>query len=214
MFDLIPHWLVYTVGFTASIFFTLRMLIQWLSSEKTKKVQSPASFWIFSVIGSCLQFTYGVMRDDFSIILGQLVSFYVYIWNLKAKGIWAKIGVVTRTCLMLLPVAAVVILLGDAGTVFRNLFKNEDIPMWLIILGTTGQLIFAFRFPYQWWFGSHHGGISVFPRNFWIISIVGSGIILVYAIIRLDPVLIVSQVFGITTYIRNLIIGFNERKVK
>lgn len=212
MFDIVPHWLIYTIGFSASIFFTLRMLIQWLSSEKTKKVQSPASFWIFSVIGSCLQFVYGVLRDDFSIILGQLVSYYVYIWNLKAKDIWGKIEIVVRGVLWMLPVAAIILLIVNSGVVINNLFKNEDIPLWLIILGSAGQLIFACRFPYQWWYSSRHGGVSLLPRDFWIVSISGSGIILIYAIIRRDPVLILSQVFGITTYIRNLIIGHKEHE--
>ena len=50
------------------------------------------------------------------------------------------------------------------------------------------------------------------PRGFWIISIVGSGMIIIYGIIRLDPVLILGQMFGFVVYIRNLILGSGEKE--
>ena len=88
----VPHWIVYAIGFAAQFFFAGRTLFQWLDSERKKEVTSPAAYWGLSVIAAYLMFVYGVLRDDFSIILGQFISYYVYLWNLNAKGIWQRMG--------------------------------------------------------------------------------------------------------------------------
>ena len=86
--------MIMAIGFTAQIFFSLRTLFQWWKSEKAKKVVSPSAYWVLSVIGSYLFFVYGVLRDDFSIVLGQFISYYIYLWNLNAKGVWKRLGLV------------------------------------------------------------------------------------------------------------------------
>lgn len=45
------------------------------------------------------------------------------------------------------------------------------------------------------------------PAGFWLISLAGSLLIVIYGIIRSDLVLIVGQSFGLVAYIRNLWIG-------
>jgi len=50
------------------------------------------------------------------------------------------------------------------------------------------------------------------PVGFWAISLFGSSVIIAYGIFRLDPVLILGQSFGFVAYIRNLVIGFKEKK--
>ena len=52
----------------------------------------------------------------------------------------------------------------------------------------------------------------IFTMGFWAISLFGSSVIIAYGIFRLDPVLILGQSFGFVAYIRNLVIGFKERK--
>ena len=54
----------------------------------------------------------------------------------------------------------------------------------------------------------HHE--SLFPAGFWIISLIGSSLILIYGIIRIDPVLILGQSFGLMAYGRNLYIDLHE----
>ena len=83
------NWLVYGIGFLAQGFFSARILVQWILSERARKVLSPSVFWILSIAGSYLLCLYGVLRHDFAIVLGQFISYYIYLWNLKAKGIWA-----------------------------------------------------------------------------------------------------------------------------
>ena len=183
MFDNIPVWLTFTLGFTAQTFFGLRTALQWLKSEMAHESVSPVSYWIFSVIGACLMFIYGVLRNDFSIILGQFIAYFIYLWNLNANGIWNRMKILTRVLLAALPFVAAMLLFKDARGYSQNFFRNSDIPVWLVVFGSTGQLMFTLRFVYQFAF-SHHWHTSVLPRGFWIISIVGSGMIIIYGIIQ------------------------------
>ena len=42
------------VGLLAQGFFSLRMLHQWVKTERARKIVSPSLFWVFSLCGSCL----------------------------------------------------------------------------------------------------------------------------------------------------------------
>ena len=205
----IPHWIIFSIGFAAQIFFAWRTIFQWIDSERKQRVTSPSAYWGLSVIASCLMFLYGVLRCDFSIILGQFIAFYIYLWNLDALGVWNRMGRFLQVILLLIPVAAVAILFRDAGAFFRNMFHNENVPLWLVLFGSAGQIIFTLRFVYQWAY-SRNPHVSMLPRGFWIISLIGSGVIVAYGIFRKDPVLILGQSFGFVAYVRNLMIGFKK----
>jgi lipid-A-disaccharide synthase-like uncharacterized protein len=202
---------VYVIGFLAQALFSGRILYQWIVSEKAKKVMAPPFFWLMSILGSYLLFIYGLLRDDFSIILGQLVSYYIYLWNLNIHGIWSKLYKVLKLILIVTPVIALGLMLNNLPVYISNFFKNDDIPIWLVVFGSLGQLIFALRFVYQWFYSSRKHE-SLLPNGFWIISLAGSFIIIIYAIIRLDAVLIIGQAFGFISYCRNIILGHNYKK--
>lgn len=203
--------LVYIIGFLAQIFFSARILIQWILSEKAKEIVSPSIFWILSIAGSYLLFIYGWCRDDFSIILGQIISYYIYIWNLNAKGIWEKVHMLLRIVLVITPVVACAYLLREPEVFFNQFFRNEDIPIWLLVFGSAGQVIFTLRFIYQWAY-SYRRHVSTLPIGFWIISLTGSAIIVSYGIFRLDPVLILGQSTGFVAYTRNIILGLRKKR--
>lgn len=202
--------LVYAVGFAAQGFFSARMLLQWILSEKRHEIVSPVVYWVCSLAGSILLFFYGCLRNDFSIVLGQLISYYIYIWNLDIKGVWPKIPLAARVVIFALPIAAAAYLLGDAEHYIESFFHNDKIPLWLIIYGSAGQVIFTLRFIYQWYY-SYRRHRSILPVGFWAISLLGSGIIVSYAIFRLDPVLIIGQSVGFITYTRNIMIGLSAK---
>ena len=73
-----------------------------------------------------------------------------------------------------------------------------------------GQVIFTLRFVYQWAYSFHHKE-SLLPAGFWIISLVGSSVIVVDGVFRLDPVLILGQSVGLVHF-RNLMIGRKSSK--
>ncbi len=204
-------FLIYVVGFLAQIFFSARILFQWILSERAKQVVSPAIFWILSIAGSYLLCLYGWMRNDFAIILGQFISYYIYLWNLKEKGIWTKVPLLLKAFLILTPIAAGGFALNDLPNFVNSFFRNEEVPIWLLIFGSAGQVIFTLRFIYQWYY-SYHRNESLLPAGFWVISLIGSFIIIAYGIIRHDPVLILGQSVGFIAYSRNLIIGHRHAK--
>ena len=202
---------VYAVGFIAQFFFSARTIFQWIKSEKAKRVVSPLAYWVLSVIGAYLLCFYGWLRDDFSIILGQFLSCYIYLWNLNSKGVWQKFGPVLKTVLIVVPVAALVFMLKDLDAFVTSFFRNEEVPFWLVLFGSAGQIIFTLRFVYQWVYSVRRHE-SFLPVGFWIISLIGSGTIIAYGLFRHDPVLILGQSFGFVAYCRNLTIGFRARK--
>lgn len=195
--------MIYVIGFLAQVFFSARILLQWILSERAKKVISPAIFWQLSIVGSYLLFVYGWLRDDFAIILGQIISYYIYIWNLDKKHQWKKLPFIIRTLLLLTPVAVILYMLKDASAFVDQFFRNEKIPLWLLVYGSMGQIIFTLRFVYQWIY-SKRKDESLLPIGFWVISLLGALIIVSYAIYRRDPVLILGQSTGLIAYSRNI----------
>lgn len=200
----------YAIGFLAQGFFSARTIVQWFLSEKRREVVSPTLFWALSLAGSFLMFTYGWLRDDFAILLGQVISYYIYIWNLRIKGVWQRVPLILRGGLTLLPPVGITAL--ATHTDFTAFFlQNSSIPLWLVIFGSAGQVIFTLRFIYQWYY-SRRQGESQLPRGFWWISLFGSAVIVCYGLLRLDPVLILGQSVGFIAYIRNLMIGHHAHR--
>ena len=207
-------WFIFALGFLAQGLFSARMIVQWIISEKEKRATSPSIYWILSLIASLLFFIYGWLRRDFAIMLGQVISYYIYIWNLHAKGVWDKIHIKIKQPLLavlaLLPVAGIAFMLLHGSTADR-LFHDEGIPAWLIVFGCVGQVIFTFRFIYQYLY-SRKRGESLLPAGFWIISLAGSAVIVTYAILRKDLVLGIGQSVGFFTYSRNLYLALRHNE--
>ena len=172
---------------------------------------SPSIFWLLSLLGSYLLFFYGWLRDDFAIILGQLISYYIYIWNLDIKNDWQKIPRPIRYVLIATPFLAIGYMFTESRAFISQFFQNEKVPLWLLVYGSLGQIVFTLRFVYQWIY-SRKRHESMLPLGFWLISLSGSTIIVSYAIVRHDPVLILGQSTGLVVYLRNIWILHKAKK--
>ena len=84
---------------------------------------------------------------------------------------------------------------------------------WWAYVGIIAQAIFAGRFIVQW-IASERAGRSVVPFSFWVLSIGGGLLLLVYALYRKDPVFILGQGLGVFIYIRNVFLVLRERQEK
>jgi lipid-A-disaccharide synthase-like uncharacterized protein len=82
---------------------------------------------------------------------------------------------------------------------------------WWVLLGFVAQACFTMRFVVQW-IASERVGRSVVPTAFWLFSIGGGLLLLVYALYRRDPVFIAGQSFGVFVYLRNLYLIVRERR--
>ena len=207
-------WLSYkgfvcVIGFLAQILFSARLLLQWFKSEKAKRVLTPELFWELSLIASFLLFVYGWLRDDFAIILGQVLTYFIYIRNMQLQNSWQKLPMVLRVFLYLFPFMIIAYSFNNNMYDIDRLFRNKNISTGLLIWGSIAQIVFTLRFVYQWLYSEKNKESSL-PRGFWLLSLTGSLMILSYAILRKDPVLFIGQLFGFVIYSRNIYLGFNK----
>ncbi len=196
---------VWVVGAMAQLLFSGRILLQWIQTEQARKVVSPTAFWQLSVAASFLLFVYGWLRDDFAIALGQITTYFIYIRNLQLKAAWHKFPAAVRLLLLALPVAILIYVYNNGSRDLAAFFLSNDIPIQLLIWGLIAQLIFTSRFIYQWCH-SERIGKSVLPKGFWMLSLAGGSMLLVYAFFRADPIYFIGQLSGVVVYSRNLMI--------
>ncbi len=95
------------------------------------------------------------------------------------------------------------------GAYFTDVFITR--ADWWLILGFVAQALFTMRFLVQW-IASERAGHSVIPLAFWIFSIGGGLLLLIYALYRRDAVFIAGQAFGVFVYLRNLYFVLRDRK--
>ena len=72
----LDFWTIWGLG--AQGFFFLRLIIQWIRSEKEKKTIVPLSFWWLGIVGAIMLMVYAVIRRDIIFILTSLLQFVIY----------------------------------------------------------------------------------------------------------------------------------------
>jgi len=198
------NW-IFGVGFLAQALFGLRILVQWWKAETSKHNVSPSAFWILSLAGSGIFLCYGILRQDIVIILGQLLSYFIYVRNLQLKQDWKSFPFALQFVIMAIPFVAVLY----SFKIFRydslssSLFQNMSV---FFIVGLTGQLLLNFRFIYQL-YHSERSKESVLPPGFWWLSMAGAILLVAYSLYRRDPVLLIAQGMALIPYIRNIILS-------
>ena len=84
----IDFWVLW--GLAAQGFFFLRLIIQWLRSEKERKTVVPLSFWWLGILGALMLGVYAIIRRDLVFILTSLLQLVIYSRNfsiaLKSKA--------------------------------------------------------------------------------------------------------------------------------
>ncbi|TCO06067.1 lipid-A-disaccharide synthase N-terminal domain-containing protein [Natronoflexus pectinivorans] len=202
---MIPVWLVISIGFTAQFLFSARTFYQWFASERKKKVVAPKYFWQLSLFASFLLFAYGYFREDFTIMLGQAITYFIYIRNLQILGEWKFFPKLLRTLILVFPLMVIAWFNFNSINEMDMITIRRNIPLALFFLGITAQVLFTFRFVYQWIY-CEVTKVSHLPLGFWLISLSGSLLIMIYGILRQDVVLIAGHLFGSVVYIRNLML--------
>jgi lipid-A-disaccharide synthase-like uncharacterized protein len=81
--------------------------------------------------------------------------------------------------------------------------------LWLM-LGFLAQGLFFARFFIQW-IVSERKGESTVPLAFWIFSVLGGTLLLVYAVHQKDSVFILGQAGGLVIYFRNLMLIYKKK---
>ena len=97
---------------------------------------------------------------------------------------------------------------NDIGDYLVDVFVTR-FDFWLFV-GLIAQLIFTARMVVQWW-ASERAGRSVVPIAFWVLSLVGGMMTLVYGLQRREAVIIIGQVLAVVIYIRNLMLIYKNK---
>lgn len=80
----------------------------------------------------------------------------------------------------------------------------------LAVLGFTAQALFASRFIVQW-ISSERRKRSHIPIHFWYLSLSGGILMIIYGLLRRDPVIILGQAPALVVYARNLVLIYRHR---
>ncbi|QLH32959.1 MAG: lipid-A-disaccharide synthase N-terminal domain-containing protein [Cyclobacteriaceae bacterium] len=204
--------LIYILGFIAQSLFGARTVVQWVQSERAGRVVSPTWFWIFSLSGSILFLVYGLLRKDVVILVGQTLSFYIYVRNLQLKQVWSKLHVMFRIGIVPIPFVLMGWMWWVTPQNFQHIFRETNFADVALLVGGVGQLLLNLRYLYQWYF-SEKARQSLLPLGFWIISAVASLMVVYYGIRRNDPVLLTAQSLGFAVYLRNIWFALHTRAV-
>jgi lipid-A-disaccharide synthase-like uncharacterized protein len=70
------------VGFLGQALFSMRFIIQWIKSERSRQSVIPVAFWYFSVLGGTTLLAYAIHREDPVFIIGQAGGLMIYARNL------------------------------------------------------------------------------------------------------------------------------------
>ena len=84
--ELIPGWMI-AMGTIGQLVFTVRFIYQFLYSRKRNESLLPVGFWIIGIVGSTILVTYGALRHDWVLLVGQAFGWVTYVRNLM---IWNR----------------------------------------------------------------------------------------------------------------------------
>ncbi len=95
---------------------------------------------------------------------------------------------------------------------FNNRFLGIEWNTWKVI-GWIGNLVFFSRFLVQWWATEKRKEVVV-PNSFWWLSLIGSLLLLAFAIKQQQSVFIFAYAFTWVPYIRNLVISYRAKEAQ
>ena len=205
-----PLW-VYLLGLVAMGVYGSRILIQWYLSEKHHRVESPGIYWVLSSLGAVLLYVYGWLRKDLSIIVGESLGYYVYMWNISVMGLYKKVPRIVPILQAVFPLVIIGLIIKDWPVFVETFLHNKYVPLGLLLFGIAGQVTYEIRSIYQLVYSVRRHQ-SVLPLGHWVLAVIGSLMIITYGLIRHDWVLAIGQ-FSIFFSVRNLMICLSSRKL-
>jgi len=72
----------YVLGFAGQILFGSRFFVQWIASERARRVVIPELFWFLSLAGGVALLVYAIHKRDPVFAIGQASGLLIYVRNL------------------------------------------------------------------------------------------------------------------------------------
>lgn len=210
----VRSWL-YLLGFIPSFFFTLRFILQWLKSETKKQSYVFPSFWIISLIGNVLLMVHGIIQLQYHVSVVQGFNGVISWRNLQLMKKKEEANSLSFVILLHICVFFIVTLIF----ILQNFYLHETywfrvpITPWQSIsktvsfswhiLGIIGIALYSSRFWVQWWIAEKKQQSSL-EASFWLMSLLGGIISLIYFLAIGDLANALGPAFGLVPYTRNL----------
>lgn len=70
------------IGLTGQAMFSMRFIVQWITSERARRSVVPVAFWWLSLAGGVVLLSYALYRQDPVFVLGQSAGLAIYVRNL------------------------------------------------------------------------------------------------------------------------------------
>lgn len=217
---MIENWrilLYYPLGLLPALFFTIRLLIQWIQSEKEQSSIVTPIFWKLSLVGNLLQVLHYFIQVQYPFALLQASNAMIAWRNLSLMRPSTNYSTIVfllqlSTSMLVVTLCFILqsyLLIGEMDWIRTptKLWDQSRVHHSLNwhILGTLGGALFASRFWVQWW-QSECSQQSKLSKSFWWLSIIGSTISLLYFIHINDVVSVLQYSVGLIPYFRNLML--------
>ncbi len=72
----------FVIGMGGQFVFAARFVVQWLASEREKRVVIPVAFWWLSITGASITLVYAIRNRDPVFIISQAGGLAMYVRNL------------------------------------------------------------------------------------------------------------------------------------
>jgi lipid-A-disaccharide synthase-like uncharacterized protein len=188
------------VGWLGNACFFGRVALQWVGVERRRTREAPRLFWLLSIAGSILLSAFAVQRGTWILLVGFAVNGLIYTRNLQLGSSEGHGLPPTKRVAFSLAVAAALALV--VAGMAHGPFSDRETWTWTA-LAILGQAIWSSRFVVQW-LASERDGQSYFPPAFWVSSLIGNVLLLVYAVHLWEAVFIAGLALGPIVQIRNL----------
>jgi lipid-A-disaccharide synthase-like uncharacterized protein len=83
----------------------------------------------------------------------------------------------------------------------------------IVFIGFLGQLLLNGRFLYQWYYAEKTKTADL-PLGFWLMTASGSVLIVIYALLPFEPVLLFAQGLGLIASIRNIQLHYKAKEAQ
>ena len=203
---------LYPLGYLSSVFFALRFIIQWLQSEKLGHVVVPALFWQLSLAGNLFLLIHSLIQMQYHVALVQTLNGVISWRNLNLMTSSQKSFSFTVFLMFLFSSLTTSYFLFVAPEWFSAPIGSYQLHLNWHLFGFFGIVLFSLRFLVQWWQSERDHQSELTPL-FWVMSLAGGLMSLIYFLKLKDPVNALGPALGLIPYIRNLMLIRKKRIV-
>ena len=213
MSDALRELLYLPLGFVPALAFTLRFVVQWISSEIKKESCVQPSFWWLSLLGNSALMIHSAIQLQYPICVIQALNAVISLRNLnlmRASALQWRLKTVLGMLLAALVMPTLGFLLFSSDQWFRiptHIFYPQSKHLSFVwqLFGALGVFLFALRFWVQW-VAAERKHKSTLDAPFWWLSLVGALFSLLFFGKTRDVANLLGPLFGMVPYVRNLML--------